>query len=250
MSGRANVRQYLAGRYAAQEAKRAGQARADDHAYATTPAQRAYTLTLPLPPSVNVLYGQSATGQKFLQPKQRDFRHDVAMIVAAARKGDPPLTGRIEMQVTLYDNGKRAWDIDIHGRRQGKSERVGALRGRGRVRMIIRSRLPCPLRFLCSVAAGEILADVGASTHGVFGTGVTSCMTSPLLNPIATATVETFPPPCAMTSFTKVCISARMFSITTELGLSGVGIGKFFVSSVARKHRRVRDAMELLNGVA
>jgi HAMP domain-containing protein len=87
----------------------------------------------------------------------------------------------------------------IHGRRQGKSERVGALRGRGRVRMIIRSRLPCPLRFLCSVAAGEILADVGASTHGVFGTGVTSCMTSPLLNPIATATVETFPPPCAMT---------------------------------------------------
>jgi crossover junction endodeoxyribonuclease RusA len=112
MSGRANVRQYLAGRYAAQEAKRAGQARADDHAYATTPAQRAYTLTLPLPPSVNVLYGQSATGQKFLQPKQRDFRHDVAMIVAAARKGDPPLTGRIEMQVTLYDNGKRAWDID------------------------------------------------------------------------------------------------------------------------------------------
>lgn len=73
---------------------------------------RQLTLVLPMPPSVNVLYGTGASGQKFLQPKQRDYRHDVAMIVMTVRHGEPPLAGRIEVAVTLYDRGTRAWDID------------------------------------------------------------------------------------------------------------------------------------------
>jgi hypothetical protein len=44
-------------------------------------------LTVPMPPSVNSLYGTTADGQKFLTDEQRDYRRNVIGIVHIACKG-------------------------------------------------------------------------------------------------------------------------------------------------------------------
>lgn len=81
--------------------------------WAAAKGRRKLNLLLPMPPSVNELYSLNrSTGAKFLQPKQRDFRRDVMQIVHATRKGALPLSGRLEMRVTLYDKGSRKWDVD------------------------------------------------------------------------------------------------------------------------------------------
>lgn len=77
------------------------------------PRATAFEFNLPLPPSVNNLYGTNfATGAKFLVQAQKDFRHDVMQIVLATRKDRLPLAGRLEMQVILYQADTRRWDID------------------------------------------------------------------------------------------------------------------------------------------
>lgn len=124
-------RSYFARRFAAQEARRAGTLRADDHRYArgevvdtdTDPRVapqatlldlRRLAFVLPMPPSVNALYGHAANGAKFLLPEQRQFRSAVIGIVRAAMRGDQEreelLVGRIEMRVTLYFANRRRTD--------------------------------------------------------------------------------------------------------------------------------------------
>ena len=124
-------RDYFAARYAAQEARRAGQTRADDHRYAvgevvdtdtdprvapqaTLLELRRLAFVLPMPPSVNALYGAAANGAKFLLPEQRQFRSAVIGIVRGAMLGVDeritPLAGRLEMRVTLYYANRRRTD--------------------------------------------------------------------------------------------------------------------------------------------
>mgnify|MGYP002361318418 CR=1 FL=1 len=67
-------------------------------------------LVLPLPPSVNVLYGTARNGQKFLTAEQRQFRARTAEIVRAANRD--AFAGRLEMSVTLYFANRRRADID------------------------------------------------------------------------------------------------------------------------------------------
>jgi crossover junction endodeoxyribonuclease RusA len=69
-----------------------------------------YVLVLPLPPSVNALYGTGQGGQRWLKPEQKEFRAEVRAILR--RLDLTTLTGRLEVRVTLYDNGSRRWDID------------------------------------------------------------------------------------------------------------------------------------------
>ncbi len=123
-------RAYFAGRYAAQEARRAGQARADEHVYRSgavvdtdprvapqaTPLQlRTLTFVLPMPPSVNALYGQAANGAKFLLPEQRQFRSAVIGIVRGVMRGPDeiaaPLAGRLEVRSTYYFANRRRTDV-------------------------------------------------------------------------------------------------------------------------------------------
>ena len=125
-------RAYFAGRYAAQEARRAGQARADDHRYArgevvdtetdprvapqaTLLELRTLTFVLPMPPSVNALYGQAANGAKFLLPEQRQFRSAVIGIVRGVMRGADeiaqPLAGRLEVRSTYYFANRRRTDV-------------------------------------------------------------------------------------------------------------------------------------------
>ena len=124
-------RDYFAARYAAQEARRAGQTRADDHRYAagevvdtdtdprvapqaTLLELRRLAFVLPMPPSVNALYGAAANGAKFLLPEQRQFRSAVIGIVRGAMRGDQEraeqLAGRLEMRITLYFANRRRTD--------------------------------------------------------------------------------------------------------------------------------------------
>ncbi len=123
-------RAYFAGRYAAQEARRAGQARADEHVYrsgavvdtdprvapqATLLELRTLTFVLPMPPSVNALYGQAANGAKFLLPEQRQFRSAVIGIVRGVMRGADeiaqPLAGRLEVRSTYYFANRRRTDV-------------------------------------------------------------------------------------------------------------------------------------------
>lgn len=67
-------------------------------------------LILPLPPSVNVLYGTARTGQKFLTSEQRQFRAHTADVLR--KIAAPSLGGRLEMSVTLYFANRRRADID------------------------------------------------------------------------------------------------------------------------------------------
>ena len=123
-------RAYFAGRYAAQEARRAGQARADEHVYrsgavvdtdprvapqATLLELRTLTFVLSMPPSVNALYGQAANGAKFLLPEQRQFRSAVIGIVRGVMRGADeiaqPLAGRLEVRSTYYFANRRRTDV-------------------------------------------------------------------------------------------------------------------------------------------
>ncbi len=124
-------RAYFAGRWAAQEARRAGQARADDHLWsagdpvdpphprvapqATLLQLRTLTFVLPMPPSVNALYGQAANGAKFLLPEQRQFRSAVIGIVRGVMRGTEeiaaPLAGRLEVRSTYYFANRRRTDV-------------------------------------------------------------------------------------------------------------------------------------------
>jgi len=73
-------------------------------------AAAGHLFILPLPPSVNVLYGTARTGQKFLTQEQRAFRAHCAAVIGAIVK--QPLAGRIAMDVTLYFANRRRADID------------------------------------------------------------------------------------------------------------------------------------------
>lgn len=127
---------FFTGLHAAQEARK--DARGGDHQYATqagtrfasvaefvdTDARiapqstflelRTLAFTLPMPPSVNALYGQGHNGAKFLLPDQRHFRSAVIGIVRADMRGTvdrvEPLAGRLEMRVTLFYANRRRTD--------------------------------------------------------------------------------------------------------------------------------------------
>ncbi len=129
---------HFTGLHVAQQARRAGHARADDLAYlscaetrwqaageivntdamvapqSTLLELRALRFVLPMPPSVNALYGQSANGGKYLLPEQRQFRSAVIGIVRAAMRGiderADALAGRLELRVTLYYANRRRTD--------------------------------------------------------------------------------------------------------------------------------------------
>lgn len=127
-------RSHFAGLYAAQEARRAGKLRHDDNVYrsgrlvdteaeldprvtpqATLLDLRSLAFVLPLPPSVNALYGQAANGAKFLLPEQRQFRSAVIGIVRGVMRGADqivhPLAGRLEVRSTYYFANRRRTDI-------------------------------------------------------------------------------------------------------------------------------------------
>lgn len=78
--------------------------------YAPSAAAGHLSIVLPLPPSVNVLYGTARNGQKFLTSEQRAFRAHAAQILHAT--GRDAFAGRLEMQVTLYFANRRRADID------------------------------------------------------------------------------------------------------------------------------------------
>lgn len=68
-------------------------------------------LTVPLPPSVNQLYGVGENGQKFLLPEQKIFRNDVIGTAHIAMRGAEPLTGRLEVWMRLHFSNRRRSDI-------------------------------------------------------------------------------------------------------------------------------------------
>lgn len=69
-------------------------------------------ITLPMPPSVNELYGTGPGGQKFLLETQRAYRENVVGIVhIALRGGVQPFTGRLEMWLRLHYGDRRRTDI-------------------------------------------------------------------------------------------------------------------------------------------
>lgn len=73
---------------------------------------RTITLVVPMPPSVNDLYGVNhQTGAKFLQPDQRSFRRNVVGIGRLRLRGLPPLAGRLELMATFYFADRRRADI-------------------------------------------------------------------------------------------------------------------------------------------
>lgn len=73
-------------------------------------AAAGHLFILPLPPSVNVLYGTARNGQKFLTSEQRQFRAHTADVLR--KIAAPSLGGRLEMSVTLYFANRRRADID------------------------------------------------------------------------------------------------------------------------------------------
>lgn len=69
------------------------------------------TLTVPLPPSVNQLYGVGENGQKFLLPDQKVFRNDVIGIARIAMRDAEPFAGRLEVWMRLHFGNRRRVDI-------------------------------------------------------------------------------------------------------------------------------------------
>lgn len=70
------------------------------------------SLTVPMPPSVNQLYGVGDNGQKFLLPDQKAFRNDVIGIARIAMRNAGALTGRLEVWIRLHFANRRRTDID------------------------------------------------------------------------------------------------------------------------------------------
>jgi crossover junction endodeoxyribonuclease RusA len=78
----------------------------------TLPGTTAVSFIIPLPPSVNALYGVGSDGQKFLLPDQKTFRNDVIGILHISKRGREPLSGRLELWMRLHFANKRRSDID------------------------------------------------------------------------------------------------------------------------------------------
>lgn len=77
---------------------------------------RRLVFVLPMPPSVNSLYGVNRdTGQKYLLAEQRQFRSSVISIVRAAMRAPegrvPALEGRVELVVGFYQVNRQRQDI-------------------------------------------------------------------------------------------------------------------------------------------
>ena len=171
-------RTYFAGRYAAQEARRAGIARADEHVYrsgavvdtdprvapqATLLDLRSLAFVLPMPPSVNALYGQAANGAKFLLPEQRQFRSAVIGIVRGVMRGDDriehPLSGRLEVRSTYYFANRRRTDISNREKALLDAlERAGAYHDDSQIDRHLIERVICPGDEQCAVTIREIAA--------------------------------------------------------------------------------------------
>lgn len=134
-------RRVAAGLYVAQEARRAGKLRADDHRFATVPASerfapatdprcapqgsllelRRYELILPMPLSVNGAWRSPqakeiaagmAPSTKFLTAEHRQYRSATIANVRRVMRTDPPLAGRLELRVSLHFANARRCDID------------------------------------------------------------------------------------------------------------------------------------------
>lgn len=75
---------------------------------------RSMAFVLPMPPSVNALYGTAKNGSKYLLDEQRQFRSQVIGIVRGvmrrAEQREQPLLGRLEMRVTLFYANRRRTD--------------------------------------------------------------------------------------------------------------------------------------------
>ena len=76
---------------------------------------RRMTFELPLPPSVNALYGTAKNGRKFLHDEQREFRSQViALVRARTRQPEgrvPPLEGRLCLRAAFYQANNIRQDI-------------------------------------------------------------------------------------------------------------------------------------------
>lgn len=173
-----STRDYFAGRYAAQEARRAGQLRHDDNVYRTgrlvdTDALVAPQATLldlhqlafvlPMPPSVNSLYGQSSNGMKFLLPEQRQFRSAVIGIVRGVMRGADqiaqPLAGRLEVRSTYYFANRRRTDISNREKALLDAlERAGAYHDDSQIDRHVIERVIRQGEEACSVTIKEIAA--------------------------------------------------------------------------------------------
>ena len=70
----------------------------------------AWSLMLPWPPSLNHYYVPVAKGRQVLSQAGRDYHQRVAYAVAVARRGRPPLTGRLSLQAELH--GPSIYDCD------------------------------------------------------------------------------------------------------------------------------------------
>lgn len=69
-------------------------------------------ITVPMPPSVNALYGVDSKGQKFLLPEQVAFRKEVEGLVHIATRGNiAPMAGRIHLWLRLHFANRRRTDI-------------------------------------------------------------------------------------------------------------------------------------------
>ena len=71
------------------------------------------SLTLPWPPSTNTVW-RNVAGRVLLSRKGRQFRKDVAALVAEQWGGEP-LAERLAVKVTLMAPDRRKRDIDNHG---------------------------------------------------------------------------------------------------------------------------------------
>lgn len=70
-------------------------------------------IKLPMPPSVNELYGTAPNGQKFLTEAQREYRDNVIGVVHIALRGKvEPFLGRLQVWMRLHFANKRRTDID------------------------------------------------------------------------------------------------------------------------------------------
>lgn len=181
------TREYFAGLWTAQEARRAGRSRAENAAYhaagsarwqaggavvdtdprvapqATLLELRSLAFVLPLPPSVNALYGQAANGAKFLLPEQRQFRSAVIGIVRGVMRGADqiaqPLAGRLEVRSTYYFANRRRTDISNREKALLDAlERAGAYHDDSQIDRHVIERVIRQGEESCSVTIQEIAA--------------------------------------------------------------------------------------------
>ncbi len=68
------------------------------------------TISLPLPPTINHMYGQRRGGGRFIKPAGIAFREAVAEIVAEAQL--PTLLKRVRLIVGIYPATRARQDLD------------------------------------------------------------------------------------------------------------------------------------------